>query len=113
VTERRERATGGVVFTTSDDHLRASFWGVVNAEVRSRSTGQLWSAWSPAQVCEIDCRPVLQMDSLGLSVFVRLVRDAIEAGCDVRFLGASEQVADLLETTGVDAWMRGLGVRDG
>jgi len=50
------------------------------------------------------------MDLIGLSILVRLVRDAVDDGQEVRFLRASSQVSDLLETSGVAAWMRDLGV---
>ncbi|RYV50219.1 STAS domain-containing protein [Pengzhenrongella frigida] len=104
-------ARGGVVVIASEDRVRVSFWGVVDADVRSQFVAPLWTNPTPGRPCEIDCREVTLMDSIGLSVFVRLVQDAIAEAQDVQFLGASSQVADLLETTGVEAWMRHLGVR--
>jgi anti-anti-sigma factor len=59
----------------------------------------------------IDCRDVAFMDSTGLSVLVRVLRDASDDGRAIRFLGASTPVQHLLEATGVDQWMSALGVR--
>ncbi len=106
------RALGGVEVETVDDVTAVRFWGSVDLEVRSRGTGALGALRASSAPVTVDCRDVTFMDSTGLSVLVRVVRDATADGRPVHFLGAGEQVAELLRLTGVDVWMSRLGVQD-
>ena len=103
-------AAGGVEVTTSDDGVLVAFWGVIDDTVRDSGTAGLWETRHVPGRLTIDARRATRMDSIGLSILVRLVRDAVGDGQGVRFLGAGEQVADLLASTGTAAWMRDLGV---
>lgn len=46
----------------------------------------------------------------GLSVLVRLARDAAERGVALRLVAVSPRVTDLLEHTGVGGWMAQIAV---
>ncbi len=101
---------GGVDVRTDDGVTAVRFWGSVDLSVRLGGTAGLGELLGSAGPVTVDCRDVAFMDSTGLSVLVRVVRDATGAGRPVRFLGASPQVADLLRFAGVDEWMAALGV---
>jgi len=101
---------GGFDFSTSDDGALVDFWGIIDVAVRDGGTADLWEARRVPGRLTVDCRRATKMDSIGLSILVRLVRDAVGDGQQVCFLGATGQVADLLATAGVEAWMRDLGV---
>ena len=89
-------------------HVRLE--GAVDLDVRERDSPALWSALARAQasVVEIDAGAVTFLDSSGLSVIVRLARDAAQLGLPVRLVSTSERVDDLLAMTGVREWMAGL-----
>ena len=101
---------GGVDVAVVDGVTAVRLWGSVDLAVREAQAGGLADLRGTTPMT-LDCRDVEFMDSTGLSLVVRLVRDAAEDGRDVRFLGASGQVEDLMATTGVDVWMSGLGVQ--
>jgi anti-sigma B factor antagonist len=101
---------GGLVADVLAGGTAVRFWGSVDLVVREEHAGGL-DALRGTTPLTLDCRDVEFMDSTGLSILVRIVRDAAADGRDVRLLGASDQVQDLLVTTGVDVWMSGLGVR--
>jgi anti-anti-sigma factor len=101
---------GGVAVAVADGVTTVRFWGSVDLEVREAHAGGLGDLRGSTPMT-LDCRDVVFMDSTGLSLLVRMVRDAAEDGRDVTWLGASDQVRDLLSTTGVDEWMTRLGVR--
>ncbi|NMR21294.1 lipid asymmetry maintenance protein MlaB [Cellulomonas fimi] len=107
------RGTGGVDLTSTEHGLVVAFWGVVDDVVRDRGTADLWELRAPGGTLEIDCSRVTAMDSIGLSILVRLVRDAVEDDQRVRFTRASAPVAELLATSGVRDWMLDLGVEVG
>jgi len=104
---------GGVDVAVVDGVTAVRFWGSVDLEVRLGATAGLGGLRGATSPMTVDCRDVSFMDSTGLSVLVRVVRDAAADGRPVRFLGAAPQVVELLATTGVDAWMTGLGVEPG
>ena len=104
-------AHGGVEVRVADGGTTVRFWGAIDLSVRIGGTGALGDIPSDASPMTVDCRDVAFMDSTGLSVLVRVVRDAAADGRPVRFLGASTPVQHLLEATGVDQWMSALGVR--
>jgi anti-anti-sigma factor len=101
---------GGLDAAVLDGVTAVRFWGSVDIMVREEHAGDLADLRGTTPMT-LDCRDVEFMDSTGLSVLVRIVRDAAEDGREVRLLGASEQVRNLLVTTGVDVWMTGRGVR--
>ncbi len=101
---------GGVDVVVADEVTEVRFWGSVDVVVRESHGAGLGAARGTTPMT-LDCRDVEFMDSTGLSLLVRIVRDAAEDGRDVRWLGASDQVRDLMATTGVDVWMTRLGVR--
>ena len=107
----RRVAHGGVEVRTTDDVTAVRFWGAIDLTVRESGTGALAGLRSGSSSITVDCRDVAFMDSTGLSVLVRVLRDATEDERHVRFLGASTPVLHLLEATGVDQWMSALGVR--
>lgn len=107
----RDGPHGGVEVRPDDDRTVVRFWGAVDLAVREAAGAGLRVVGERGTPLEVDCRDVTFMDSTGLSVLVRVLRDAAAAERPVRFLGATAQVADLLETTGVDRWMESLGVR--
>lgn len=103
--------SGGIAVASGDGTLRVTLRGAVDLGVR-QSAAPVWAALaSGAGPVVVDCRDVTFLDSTGLTVLVRLVRDATEAGRSVRWDGASQAVTDLLEMTGVDTWMRVRGVQ--
>lgn len=87
--------------------LRVVLDGSVDLAVRERDAPALWAALADPVVraVEVDAGGVDFLDSSGLSVLVRLVRDAAERGVAVRLGAVSPRVADLLEHTGVRQWM--------
>ncbi|WP_298457518.1 STAS domain-containing protein [uncultured Cellulomonas sp.] len=101
---------GGVEIRTADGVTVVRFWGSVDLAVRATGTDGLGDLRGDSGPMTVDCRDVVFMDSTGLSVLVRLVRDAVADGRAVTFLGAGQQVLELLRTTGVDLWMSKLGV---
>jgi len=100
---------GGVDVSVHDGVTAVRFWGSVDLAVREAQAGGL-NGLRGTTPMTIDCRDVEFMDSTGLSLLVRIVRDAAADGRGARLLGASDQVRDLMATTGVDAWMSGLGI---
>ena len=101
---------GGVEVRTEAGRTSVRFWGAVDLAVRVSAGEDLRAVADPSTALEVDCRDVVFMDSTGLSVLVRVIRDGTTGGRPVRFLGAGPQVRDLLEVTGVDEWMASLGV---
>ena len=104
-------AHGGIEVRTTGAGTAVRFWGAIDLTVRERGTGALGDLRSSPSPMTIDCRDVAFMDSTGLSVLVRVLRDAADDGRAIRFLGASPPVRHLLQATGVDQWMAALGVR--
>jgi len=104
-------AHGGLEVRADGDVASVRFWGAVDLAVRLAATAELRQVPGTAVAVEVDCRDVTFMDSTGLSVLVRVLRDADAEGRSVRFLGAAPQVQDLIAATGVDRWMESLGVR--
>lgn len=102
---------GGVEVRAGDVRTLVRFWGAIDLAVRAAAGAGLRVVGDRDTPLEVDCRDVTFMDSTGLSVLVRVVRDAAAEGRAVWFVGAAAQVQDLLRTTGVDRWMDSLGVR--
>jgi anti-anti-sigma factor len=101
---------GGVDVAVVDGVTTVRFWGSVDLAVRAAGVDGLGDLRGTSPMT-LDCRDVEFMDSTGLSVLVRLVRDAAADGRPVDLLGTSAQVRALLATTGVDVWMSERGVR--
>ncbi|WNB84361.1 STAS domain-containing protein [Cellulomonas sp. ATA003] len=101
---------GGVEVRRGDAGTHVRLWGSVDLAVRASGTATLGELRGDPSPMTIDCRDVEFMDSTGLSVLVRLVRDGAADGRPMTFLGAPDMVLQLLRTTGVDAWMTELGV---
>ncbi|GAA2723429.1 hypothetical protein GCM10009866_14400 [Cellulomonas aerilata] len=104
---------GGVEVVANGDTVSVRFWGAVDLAVRLAATTELRAMPAGVATVRVDCRDVTFMDSTGLSVVVRVVRDAAADGRSVRLVGAARPVAELFATTGVDRWMESLGVRPG
>lgn len=87
--------------------------GAVDLVVRERDAPALWAALDDPSVTEVrlDAAAVTFLDSTGLSVLVRLARDAAERRLPLRLVALSPRVADLLEHTGVGDWMAALAER--
>lgn len=109
-TRGEDEVHGGVDVTVDDGAMLVRFWGSVDLAVRAAGSGGLGDLRGAGPL-DLDLRDVTFMDSTGLSVLVRVVRDAAADGRPVRLLGAGGAVGDLLATTGVDAWMAALGVQ--
>lgn len=90
--------------------LRVVLVGAVDLMVRERDAPALWEALDAPGVraVDVDAAAVTFLDSTGLSVLVRLARDAAERGVALRMVAVSPRVADLLEQTGVGDWMAAL-----
>jgi anti-sigma B factor antagonist len=102
---------GGVEVRPDGDVASVRFWGAVDLAVRLAATTELLRVPDSTTALRVDCRDVTFMDSTGLSVLVRVVRDATAEGRSVHYLGGTAQVTELLTATGVDRWMESLGVR--
>ncbi len=107
---RERTAGGGLDVRREGGTLHVRLVGSVDLAVRDRDAPALWVALDVPGVAavEVDVAAVAFMDSSGLSVLVRLARDAAERGVPVHVGPAVERVEDLLEQTGVRAWMAGL-----
>lgn len=102
--------SGGIAVATDDATLRVTLHGAVDLAVRE-SAGPVWEALASGdQDVVVECAGVTFVDSTGLSLLVRLVRDATESGRRVRLDDAPRPVTEILAVTGVDAWMRAQGV---
>lgn len=102
--------SGGIVVTTDGTILRITLEGAVDLAVRE-SAAPVWASLATGdQDVVVECSDVTFVDSTGLSLLVRLVRDATESGRRVRLDGPSRPVTEILAVTGVDAWMRAQGV---
>ncbi|UZN04670.1 STAS domain-containing protein [Cellulomonas sp. S1-8] len=104
---RRGAADGRLVVRRDGPVLRVVLDGGVDLLVRERDAPALWGALDDPQVqlVEVDAGAVTFLDSSGLSVLVRLARDAAAGGVPLRLVAVSPRVDDLLEQTGVRAWM--------
>lgn len=87
--------------------LRVVLHGAVDLQVREQDAPALWVELDEPGVraVALDAADVSFLDSSGLSVVVRLVRDAAERGVPVHVEALSRPVAELLDQTGVRAWM--------
>lgn len=103
--------SGGIAVTTDGTTLRVTLDGAVDLAVRE-TAGPVWTALAVGDERDVvvGCQDVTFVDSTGLSVLVRLVRDAIESGRRVHLDGVGGPVSEILAVTGVDAWMRAQGV---
>ncbi|MFC4614176.1 lipid asymmetry maintenance protein MlaB [Cellulomonas algicola] len=102
--------SGGIAVATEGTTLRITLEGAVDLAVRE-SAAPVWAALAAGdQDVVLDCADVTFVDSTGLSLLVRLVRDVTESGRRVRVHGAPRAVTEILAVTGVDAWMRAQGV---
>ena len=90
--------------------LRVVLSGAIDLVVREHDAPALWVALDEPglRVVELDAAEVTFLDSTGLSVLVRLARDAAERGLPLRQVALSPRVAELLEQTGVAGWMAAL-----
>ncbi|WP_201775250.1 MULTISPECIES: STAS domain-containing protein [Cellulomonas] len=106
---------GGLAVRREGAVLRVVLDGAVDLAVRERDTPPLWAALAEPDVTgvEVDAGAVTFLDSSGLSVLVRLARDADERGVPLRLTAMSPRVADLLDATGVRDWIAGLGAGPG
>ncbi|WP_019135797.1 STAS domain-containing protein [Cellulomonas massiliensis] len=95
------------------DELRVVLVGDIDLRVRDEQGPRLWSALAEPGLARVvvDAGRVRFADSSGMSVLVRLVRDATEAGLGVEVLAWSDALCDALAVTGIDTWMREHGVR--
>lgn len=93
--------------------LRVVLHGAVDLEVRERDAPALWAQLDEPGVraVALDAADVSFLDSSGLSVVVRLVRDAAELGLRIAVGPLSRPVAELLDHTGVQAWIDQLAAR--
>lgn len=91
--------------------LRVELHGAVDLQVREHDAPALWPRLDEPDLraVALDAADVSFLDSSGLSVVVRLVRDAAERGLLVHLEALSRPVEELLEQTGVRAWMDQLG----
>lgn len=105
---------GGLTVHRDGTVLRAVLHGAVDMLVRERDSPALFAALrDPAtRAVEVDAAAVTFLDSSGLSVLVRLARDAAERGVPLRLVAVSPRVAELLAATGVDEWMAGIVVHE-
>ncbi|QCB94112.1 STAS domain-containing protein [Cellulomonas shaoxiangyii] len=87
--------------------LRVVLHGAVDLQVREQDAPVLWAqlAGPDVHAVALDAADVSFLDSSGLSVVVRLVRDAAERGLPVHVEALSRPVEELLDQTGVRAWM--------
>ncbi len=87
--------------------LRVVLHGAVDLQVREQDAPALWAQLDEPGVraVALDAADVSFLDSSGLSVVVRLVRDAAELGLPLHVAALSRPVAELLDQTGVRAWM--------
>lgn len=101
-----ERA-GRLVVQRAGGTLRVVLHGGVDLHVREADAPALWTALDDPDVrtVAVDAADVTFLDSSGLSVVVRLVRDAAERGLPVHLEALSRPVEELLDQTGVRAWM--------
>lgn len=105
---------GGLDVHRDGPVLRVVLHGAVDMLVRERDAPALFTALD-APGCrrvEVDAADVTFLDSSGLSVLVRLARDAAERGLPLRLVATSPRVAELLASTGVDEWMAQIAVRE-
>lgn len=95
--------------------LRVVLDGAVDLAVRERDSPALWRALADPRVgeVELDAGAVTFLDSSGLSVLVRLARDAAQTGLPLRLIAVSEPVGYLLEQTGVGDWMAAIATAPG
>lgn len=105
------RADGALDVHRDGAVLHVVLRGAVDLVVRQRDAPALWEALAAPDVArvDVDAGAVTFLDSSGLSVIVRLARDADERGVPLRLVATSERVASLLVQTGVRDWMAGLG----
>ncbi|KSW28751.1 STAS domain-containing protein [Cellulomonas sp. B6] len=102
---------GGLAVRLDGRVLRVVLHGAVDLDVRERDSPALWAALERPDVgaVDVDASGVTFLDSSGLSILVRLARDAGERGVPLRLVALSPRVEDLLEATGVRDWMAELG----
>lgn len=95
------------------DELRVRLVGDLDLPVRDEQAPALWSALALPGLARVtvDAGAVRFADSSGISVLVRLVRDATDAGLAVEVLAWSPALCDVLAVAGIDVWMRERGVR--
>ncbi|WP_309135634.1 STAS domain-containing protein [Cellulomonas sp.] len=101
-----ERA-GRLVVQRDGGTLRVVLHGAVDLQVREADAPALWPHLDDPDlaVVLVDAADVTFLDSSGLSVVVRLVRDAAERAVPVHLEALSRPVEELLDQTGVRAWM--------
>ncbi|QGQ19804.1 STAS domain-containing protein [Cellulomonas sp. JZ18] len=104
-----ERA-GRLVVRREGSTLRVLLHGAVDLLVREQDAPALWPHLDDPDVRDVavDASDVTFLDSSGLSVVVRLVRDATERGLAMHLEALSRPVEELLDQTGVRAWMEDL-----
>ncbi|ADG74205.1 anti-sigma-factor antagonist [Cellulomonas flavigena DSM 20109] len=102
-----QAAGGRLDVGRAGDVLHVVLTGPVDMVVRERDAPALWPALADPRVrtVDLDAGAVTFLDSSGLSVLVRLARDAAERGVVLRLVATSPRVDDLLEQTGVGEWM--------
>ena len=94
--------TSGIALLEEPDTSVVRLWGEIDLEVR-RTAGDLCQAVAErALPLVIDARDVTFMDSTGMSVLVRLARDAEAKGYPVSLHNAPWVLRELLTITGVD-----------
>ena len=94
--------TSGIALLEQPDLSVVRLWGEIDLEVR-RTAGDLCAAVAERGLpLQIDARDVTFMDSTGMSILVRLARDAEAGGYPVSLHNAPWVLRELLTITGVD-----------
>ncbi|WP_199423945.1 STAS domain-containing protein [Actinotalea solisilvae] len=94
--------TSGMALQSEPDRSVVRAWGEIDLSVR-RSVNELCQAVSERSLpVVIDARDVTFIDSTGMSILVRIARDAEAGGYPVRLDNAPWMLRELLTITGVD-----------
>ncbi len=64
------------------------------------------------KVIGVDCRRLKNLDSSGLGVFIKLAKDAKNAGISAFFLDISEQVSTLFDASKLDTFFETMSNED-
>lgn len=94
--------TSGMTLVSEPDRSVVRAWGEIDLSVR-RTVGELCQTVAQRGLpVVIDARDVTFIDSTGMSILVRLARDAEAGGYPVRLDNAPWMLRELLTITGVD-----------
>ncbi len=100
--QTEEPATSGMELVAEPERSLVRAWGEIDLSVR-RTVGEMCADVAErALPVVIDAREVTFIDSTGMSILVRLARDAEAGGYPVRLDHAPWMLRELLTITGVD-----------